>query len=61
MKNAQIVKFGEIRQDQEGELILSGFIYKSNDQEHEDQNLVLLQAAIEWLKVERENMKARQE
>jgi hypothetical protein len=61
MKNAQIVKFGEIRQDQEGELILSGFIYKSNDQENEDQNLVLLQAAIEWLKVERENMKARQE
>ena len=61
MRNAQIVKFGEIRQDQEGELILSGFIYKSNDQEHEDQNLVLLQAAIEWLKVERENMKARQE
>jgi hypothetical protein len=61
MKNAQIVKFGEIRQDQEGELILSGFIYKSNDQENEDQNLVLLQAAIEWLKAERENMKARQE
>ena len=61
MKNAQIVKFGEIRQDQEGELILSGFIYKSNNQENEDQNLVLLQAAIEWLKVERENMKARQE
>ena len=61
MKNAQIVKFGEIRQDQEGELILSGFIYKSNEQENEDQNLVLLQAAIEWLKVERENMKARQE
>jgi hypothetical protein len=61
MKNAQIVKFGEIRQDQEGELILSGFIYKSNDQENEDQNLVLLQAAIDWLKVERENMKARQE
>jgi hypothetical protein len=61
MKNAQIVKFGEIRQDQEGELILSGFIYKSHDQENEDQNLVLLQAAIEWLKAERENMKARQE
>ena len=61
MRKAQIVKFGEIRQDQEGELILSGFIYKSNDQENEDQNLVLLQAAIEWLKAERENMKARQE
>jgi hypothetical protein len=61
MKKAQIVKFGEIRQDQEGELILSGFIYKSNDQENEDQNLVLLQAAIDWLKAERENMKARQE
>ena len=61
MRNAQIVKFGEIRQDQEGELILSGFIYKSNDQENEDQNLVLLQAAIEWLKTEREKMKARQE
>lgn len=61
MKNAQIVKFGEIRQDQEGELILSGFIYKSNGQENEDQNLVLLQAAIDWLKVEREKMKARQE
>jgi hypothetical protein len=61
MKKAQIVKFGEIRQDQEGELILSGFIYKSNDQENEDQNIVLLQAAIDWLKVERENIKARQE
>lgn len=61
MKKAQIVEFGHIHQDQEGELVLSGFIYKSNDQEHEDQNLVLLQAAIEWLKVEREKIKARQE
>ena len=61
MRNAQIVKFGEIRQDQEGELILSGFIYKSNGQENEDQNLVLLQAAIDWLKTELEKMKARQE
>lgn len=61
MKKAQIVQFGEIRQDQEGELVLSGFMYMSNSQEHEDQNLVLLEAAIAYLQDEYKKMKARQE
>jgi hypothetical protein len=61
MKKAKIIQFGHIHQDQEGELVLSSFIYKSNEQEHEDQNLVLLEAAIVYLQAEYKKMKARQE
>jgi hypothetical protein len=61
MKKAKIIQFGDIRLDQEGELVLSGFIYKSNDQQNEDQNLVLLAIAIDYLIAEYKKMIARQE
>jgi hypothetical protein len=59
MKKAKIIHFGDIHLDQEGDLVLSGFIYESNDQENRDQRLVLLEAAIDWLQKEHGYMKSR--
>lgn len=59
MKKAKIIQFGHIHLDEESDLVLSGFIYESNEQENEDQRLVLLQAAIDWLQKEYGYIKSR--
>jgi hypothetical protein len=59
MKKAKIIQFGHIHLDEESDLVLSGFIYESNDQQNENKRLVLLEAAIDWLKKEHGYIKSR--